>query len=368
MSRRWIIVLAASGAIVLVLAGAYFWLTRTLPVLTVATWSGPYGRAQANAMFRTFGEAESYDVRIALYDGGLKELQQMVGSGHYDWDVMDFELPDAIAACRMGLLEHFDATTLPPGADGTTAARDFVENAVGRCWVGTVVYAQVIAYTPGRYGAARPQTAADFFDLARFPGPRALRRGTAKFNLELALLADGMKPGDVYDALLTPVGIDRALRKLDTLKGSLLWWNNSAEAVAMLQDGRTAFATVLNGDLYDAAQRHRGLGVIWDRQLYELDVFGVPKGNPNKEAAMAFLRFATGAEPLAGVASWVPYGPARRSALPLVRRNPELGTDMLPFLPTAPAHFKTAFAIDDAWWQLHGADIEPRWQVWLARQ
>jgi putative spermidine/putrescine transport system substrate-binding protein len=362
------IILASAGAALVVLAGAYFWLTRTLPVLTVATWSGAYGRAQANAMFRTYGDAKSYDVRIALYDGGLTELQQMVGNKRYDWDVMDFELPDAIAACRLGLLEHVDAAALPPGADGRPAARDFVPNAVGRCWVGSVVYSQVIAYAPQRFGTARPQTAADFFDLARFPGPRALRKTSAKFNLELALLADGMKPADVYDALLTPVGIDRALTKLATLKGSLVWWSNSADAIAMLNDGRAAFATVLNGDIYDAAQHHRGVGVIWDRQLYELDVFGVPKGDPKKDAAMDFLRFATGAQSLAGVASWVPYGPARRSALPLVGKNPELGTDMTPYLPTLPAHFATAFAIDDEWWQLHGPDIEPRWQVWLAAQ
>lgn len=365
MSRRTIIILGAVGTVLLVLVGTYFWLTRTLPVLTVATWSGPYSRAQANAMFRTYGEAKSYDVRIALYDGGLNELQQMVGSGRYDWDVMDFELPDAIAACRLGLLEHIDAASLPPGADGAPAAKDFVKNAVGPCWVGSVVYSQLIAYAPSRYGAARPQTAADFFDLKRFPGPRALRRG-AKFNLELALLADGMKPADVYDALLTPVGIDRALAKLSTIKGSLIWWTNSVDAIAMLNDGRAAFATVLDGDVYDAAQHHQNVSVIWDDQLYELDVFGVPKGNPHKEVAMDFVQFATAPQQLAAVASWVPYGPARRSALPLVGRNPELGTDMTPYLPTLPAHFATAFAMDDEWWQLHGADIEPRWEVWMA--
>ena len=213
MSKRWMIILGAAAAALIVLVGVFLWLTRTLPVLTVATWSGPYSRAQANAMFRTYGSAKSYDVRIALYDGGLNELQQMVRSGRYDWDVMDFELPDAIAACRLGLLEHIDAASLPPGADGSPAAKDFVKNAVGPCWVGSVVYSQIIAYAPHRYGEARPQTAADFFDLKRFPGPRALRRG-AKFNLELALLADGVKPADIYDALLTPVGIDRALAKL----------------------------------------------------------------------------------------------------------------------------------------------------------
>ena len=367
MSRRTIIILGAVGAVLLVLVGAYFWLTRTLPVLTVATWSGPYSRAQANAMFRTYGEAKSYDVRIALYDGGLNELRQMVAGGHYEWDVMDFELPDAIAACRLGLLEHIDAASLPAGADGSPAAKDFVKNAVGPCWAGSVVYSQVIAYAPQRYGAARPQTAADFFDLKRFPGPRALRRG-AKFNLELALLADGMRPADVYDALLTPVGIDRALAKLSTIKGSLIWWNNSTDAIAMLNDGRAAFATVLDGDVYDAAQHHRDVGVIWDDQLYELDVFGVPKGNPRKDVAMDFVRFATAPQQLAGVASWVPYGPARRSALPLIGKNPELGTDMTPSLPTVPAHFATAFAVDDEWWQLHGADIDPRWDMWVASQ
>jgi len=367
MSRRTIIILGAVGAVLLLLAGGYFWLMRTLPVLTVATWSGPYSRAQANAMFRTYGEAKSYDVRIALYDGGLNELQQMVRSGRYDWDVMDFELPDAIAACRLGLLEHIDGASLPPGADGSPAAKDFVKAAVGPCWVGSVVYSQIIAYAPHRYGEARPQTAADFFDLKRFPGPRALRRG-AKFNLELALLADGVKPADVYDALLTPVGIDRALTKLSTIKGSLIWWNNSTDAIAMLNDGRAAFATVLDGDVYDAAQHHRDVGVIWDDQLYELDVFGVPKGNPRKDVAMDFVRFATAPQQLAAVASWVPYGPARRSALPLVGKNPELGTDMTPYLPTVPAHFATALAVDDEWWQLHGADIDPRWDVWIASQ
>jgi len=367
MSRRWIIILSVVAAIVVALTGTYLWLSRTLPVLTVATWSGPYSRAQANAMFRTFGEAADYDVRIALYDGGVVELQQMVGHARYDWDVMDFELPDAVAACRLGLLEHIDPATLPAGADGTPAARDFVKGAVGPCWVGSVVYSQVVAFAPDRFHGDVPRTAADFFDLKRFPGPRALRRN-AKFNMEFALLADGMAPADVYDALLTPVGIDRALAKLSTLKGSLIWWDSSTDAVAMLNDGRAAMATALNGDLYDAAQRHRAVGVIWDRQLYELDAFGVPKGNPRKDAALDFIRFATGSKPLAGVASWVGYGPARRSALPLVGPNPELGTDMTPFLPTLPGHFATAFAVDDAWWQLHGADIEPRWQVWLAQQ
>jgi len=368
MSRRWTVILGLAAAIIVVLAGALYWLTRPLPVLTVATWSGPYSRAQQNALFRPFGEARHVDVHIALYDGGLTELRQIVGNGRYDWDVMDFELPDAIAACRLGLLEHIDPASLPSGADGVSAARDFVPNAIGPCWVGSIVYSQVVAYAPRRFGEARPQTIGDFFDLARFPGPRALRRSSGKYNLEMALLADGVKPQDVYAVLSTPQGVHRALAKLNTIAGSLVWWSNSADAIAMLNDGRAAFATTLNGDVYDAAQHGRGVGVIWDRQLYELDVFGVPRGDPKKERALDFVRFATGSQSLAGVAGWVPYGPARRSSLAFVGKNPELGIAMTPFLPTQSAHFATAFAIDDEWWQIHGSDVEPLWQSWLALQ
>ncbi len=125
-------------------------------------------------MFRTFGDAKSYDVRIALYDGGLKELQQMVGRGQYAWDAVDLELPDAITACRQGLLEHVDAAQLPAGADGTPAAKDFVKNAIGSCWVGSVVYSQVMVFSQRRFsGSNVPKTAADFStcsaSLARAP-------------------------------------------------------------------------------------------------------------------------------------------------------------------------------------------------------
>jgi putative spermidine/putrescine transport system substrate-binding protein len=353
ISRKvWISALVVA---VVLAAGAYF-LLRKVPQLSVVTWSGPYGRAQASALFIPYQQRSGVDVHIGQYDGGLDELRHRVKSKSYGWDVIDFELPDAIAACREGLLEPIDPA-------GLTDTGDFVPHALGRCWVGSVVYSQAIAYAPQRFGAARPATLADFFDTAKFPGPRALHGASPKFNLELALLADGVAPGDIYKVLSTPQGVARAFTKLETL-GPIMWWTQSSEPAQMLKDGRAAFATILNGDIYDAAAHKNPLGVIWDRQLYELDVFGIPKGDPKHDMAMDFIRFATAPESLARVADWVPYGPARRSAVALVTRNPELGTPMRPFLPTAPENFRNAFAVDDAWWQLHGAEAQLRWQGW----
>src|SRR5262249_16461929 len=163
-------------------------------------------------------------------------------------------------------------------------------------------------------------------------------------------------------------GVARALHKLDSIRSTTVWWEQATEPARMLADGRAAFSTILNGEIHAAITHGNAIRPIWDRQLYELDVFGIPSGNPRREPALDFLRFATSSRQLAIVSNWVPYGPARRSALPFVTRNPELGTVMQPFLPTEPANFATAFAVDDSWWLDHGADIEARWQSWLGTQ
>jgi putative spermidine/putrescine transport system substrate-binding protein len=353
---------------VVAVGGGVWWMMAPLPRLTVTTWPGTYGRAQANALFHPYGEARRVDVRIAEYDGGLEHVREEVAARRYDWDVVDFELADAVTACREGILASIDSSALSTRAAGASASVDFVRNALGPCWAGSVVYAHVLAYAPKRFQGAPPRSARDFFDLARFPGPRAIRRTSAKYNLELALLADGVKRDRLYATLSTQAGIARALAKLSTIRRSLIWWTRAEEPLQMLADGRASMVTALNGNIFESQTRGQTVGVIWDNELYELDVFGIPKGDPKTDRALDFIRFATEKESLARVASWVPYGPARRSAQPLVGRNPDLGIPMAPYLPTTPQHFETAIAIDDDWWATHEAEIYPTWQTWLRRE
>ena len=356
------LILGITLLVALLGALALYWYTRPLPVLTVTSWAGTYGRAQAAAQMRPYAADRRVDVHLAEWDGDLTDVSRAVHDHSYKGDVIDFELPKAIQACRQGLLEKFDSATLPAGDDGTSAAQDFVKGALGDCWVGSVIYSQAILYAKGKFTGAQPATLADFFDPAKFPGSRALKQG-AKFNLEMALLADGVAPGDVYKTLENDSGVARALKKLDTLKPGLVWWRTAGESAKLIASGQAVFATVLNGDIFD--DRSTQPGVIWDRQLYEFDVFGVPLGDPKKEMAMDFIRYATQSAPLAHVADWVALGPARRSAWPLVGKNPDLGLAMRDFLPTD--HFATAFAVDDGWWLDHGSALEARFQAWMAQ-
>jgi putative spermidine/putrescine transport system substrate-binding protein len=355
-------ILLAVLVLVLAAGAAFYWYTRPLPILTVTTWPGAYGRAQASSLMRPFATEKHVDVRIAQWEGDLKEVAAAAATHVYKGDVIDFELPKAVDACARGLLEKIDAASLPPGADGAPAAKDFVPGAIGPCWVGSIVYSQMIAFHPGAGWFTAPDRAADFFDPVHYPGMRAVSRASPKFVLELALLADGVAPGQVYATLSSDEGLARAFAKLESLKGHLVWLASPSDAIPALRTGRAVFALANNGDLFDWAQKGFSPGIIWDRQLYELDVFGIPAGDPKKERALDFIRFATGSAPLAGVAGWVPYGPARHSALALVGDNPDLHIPMKNWLPTA--HFETAFAVDDGWWRAHEAAIAPRWQAW----
>jgi putative spermidine/putrescine transport system substrate-binding protein len=347
--------------ILVAMIGMLYLRTRPAPVLTVMTWPGAYGRAQASAQMHPYAAKKNVDVRTALWDGDLAEVAAMVKDRTYKADVIDFELPTAVKACKQNLLEKIDPALLPAGADGSPAARDFVPGAIGPCWVGGMVYSQLMIYSPRM--KRTPENLADFFDRKKFPGRRALSRAAAKFNLELALLADGVAPAEVYKTLDTPEGLDRAFAKLAALKP--VWAHDSKDALEWVKNGQAVMATALNGDVQ--ADKDFSPGLIWDHQLYELDVLGIPAGTPNKDRALDYIAYATGSAPLAAMANWVAFGPARHSALALVKNNPETGTAMQPLLPTAPENFVHAFAIDDGWWLAHGEAIAPRWQEFVSR-
>ena len=263
-------------------------------------------------------------------------------------------------------MERLDGVELPPGLNGQAAVRDFVPGAVGPCWIGTMVYSQVIAADTQRFGGKAPSWLEDFFDLTHFPGKRGLRDDGPKYNVELALMADGVPPWQVYALLATEEGVSRAFAKLDAIKSAIVWWKNVREPPELLASGDVVMTTSLNARV-SPLEAQPTVITLWDGQLYQMDVFAIPKGDPKKPMALDFIRFATGSMPLAEEARYLPYGPARRSAIPLIQRNPETNEDVRPHLPTAPENFMRALEVDPDWWAKHGGELEARWMAWRAQ-
>ena len=328
--------------------------------LVVVSWGGAYSDSQREAYIKPYEAMNSgIDIIEEVYNGGLAQIRAQVEAGNVTWDLVDLELADAVRGCDEGLLEEMDHSVLPPAPDGTPAEEDFLEIALPDCAVGTIVWSTVVAYDDTKFPDEKPQTIADFFDLERFPGKRGLRRNP-KVNLEWALMADGVPIEEVYDVLSTPEGVARAFTKLDTIKDEAIWWEAGAQPPQLLADGEVAMTSAYNGRLFNAMiNEGKPFVIIWDGQIWDLDLWGIPVGSANKEAIMEFVKFSTDTQRLADQAQYISYGPVRRSALPLVA--PEMQSHM----PTAPENFEHSLQNDYEFWANYQDELNERFSTWL---
>ena len=336
------------------------------PDITVMSWGGAYGEAQTEAFVKPFVAATGKATIMVDSDNPAPAIKAMVEAGNVTVDVASVEYADAIRLCDEGVLEPIDAASLPAGADGTPAADDFLAGAVTECGVSTDIWANVYAYDTTKFPEG-PKTVADFFDLEKFPGKRGLRKG-AKAVLELALMGDGVPASEVYAVLSTPEGVDRAFAKLDTIKPEVVWWEAGAQAPQLLADGEVAMTTAYNGRIFAAAlNESKPFQIVWDGQIYENEMFVVPKGAPNMADAMEFVKFATSTEGLRASAQQISYGPARKSAMKEELIFKDGKTVMAPHLPTAPENLTNALETSSGFWVDHDSELNERFQAWLSQ-
>jgi putative spermidine/putrescine transport system substrate-binding protein len=120
-----------------------------------------------------------------------------------------------------------------------------------------------------------------------------------------------------------------------------------------------------SGRIFRAAVGARQrVAVLWDGQIYDLDLWAIPKGAANKDGAKRFIAFATEPAQMAAQAALIAYGPMRKSAIALVGKHPSIDIEMKEYLPTAPDNFRKALKFDEGWWNEHGAELATRFQTW----
>ncbi|KGJ11740.1 ABC transporter substrate-binding protein [Paracoccus versutus] len=334
--------------------------------VNVVSWGGAYERSQVEAYNIPFAEQTGIKVNMLAADNPATPLKAQVEAGNITGDVFDIEVSDAIRLCDEGALVEIDPAILPPAPDGTPATEDFIPGALQECAVANIFWGTVIAFDSTKFDGEKPSTAADFFDTAKFPGKRGLPKNP-KRTLYLALIADGVAPDQIYEVLGTPEGVDQAFAKLDTIKGDVVWWEAGAQPVQLLADGEVVMATGYNGRFFDAmVGEGKPFEIIWDGQYMDMDMFAIPKGSPNPEAALEYLKFATATEQLANQAKYIAYGPSRKSSAALVGLFQDGKTEMAPHMPTSEEHMKTAVMDDPEFWADHSAELAERFNGWLA--
>jgi putative spermidine/putrescine transport system substrate-binding protein len=315
--------------------------------LTIATWGGAYEAAQRTALFEPFEAETGIRIETVRHNGGVAPLR---GGAIAQADLVDMIRADARTACEDGLLMPFDHTILAAAPDGTPPAADFEPGSAGPCWIAHLIFATVIAFNDSAFPGEKPDEVADFFDLARFPGKRALRDAPVAM-LEWALRAYGAPRAQLYDLLSTERGLRLAFRRLDALRGETLWWVGAEESARLLAEGHVAMASGYNGRFFhQQVAAGAPITVIWDTALIERNVWAVPAGAANASLARRFIRFATHAERMAALANLLPYGPTRRSAEARVGIHAASGTPMRAHLPVGAGREAVTLDKDDAWY------------------
>jgi len=321
--------------------------------LTVVSWGGAYQDAQKKVYFEPFKKVTGVAMNDEAWDGGVGVLRAKVQGGAATWDVVQVESDELAVGCEEGLFEKLDYSKI-----GGEAA--YIPPAVNPCGVGAILYDFVLGYDKDKLKET-PQGWADFFDTKKIPGKRALRQGP-KTTLEIALMADGVAPMDVYKVLATDEGVDRAFKKLDTIKGDIVWWKAGAQPPQLLASGEVAMTSVYNGRI-DTANKNekKNFGMVWDGALFTLDSWVILKGSPNKEAAYKFLDFVGKAENQSKLSENIAYGTSNKDAAG------RLAPAVLKDLPTAPDNIKNAVEINVGFWLENIDRLTERFNKWAAK-
>lgn len=340
--------------------------TASAQEITVMGWGGAYAASQIEAYHKPFTAKTGIKVNSVDADNPATPIKAQVEANNVTIDVASVEIADAVRLCDEGLVVPIDATTLTPAPDGTPAVEDFIAGTLSECMVPTDVFATVVAYDTTKFPNGGPKTIADFFDTAAFPGKRGVKKG-AKVTLEMALMADGVPAGEVYALLATPEGVDRAFAKLDTIKADSVWWEAGSQPPQLLADGEVSMTMAWNGRIFNAAVAEgKPFNIMWDGQVFEWEGWVIPKGAPNMEAALDFVKFSTSTEPLAEAANWISYGPPRISSGPLVGTFKNEGVvPMAPNLPTSAENLTNALASSLDFWADRDTELNERFNAWL---
>jgi Spermidine/putrescine-binding periplasmic protein len=321
--------------------------------LTVVSWGGAYQEAQKKVYFEPFKKTAGIPMNDESWDGGIGVLRAKVQGGAATWDVVQVESEELALGCEEGLFEKIDYTKI----GGESA---YLPPTVDFCGVGAIVYDFVLGYDKDKLKDA-PKGWADFFDTKKYPGKRGLRQG-AKTTLEIALIADGVAPKDVYKVLGTDEGVERAFKKLDTIKNDIVWWKAGAQPPQLLASGEVAMTSVYNGRI-DAANKNekKNFGMVWNGALFTIDSWVILKGSPNTDAAYKFLDFVGKAENQAKLSENIAYGTSNKDAASKV--PPAVLKD----LPTAPENMKDAVEISVPFWLENLDRLTERFNKWAAK-
>jgi len=283
---------------------------------------------------------------INAYGPDLAKLKAQVTTGKVEWDIMSLTGAMAVGAQREKLLEPIDYSIVANASDLTLPKHE--------ACLPWYLYWGGVGYDPKRHAPGKfPTTWQEFWDVRRFPGRRGLRNRADEI-LEVALLADGVKPKELY-----PLDVDRAFKSLDRIKPHVTnWIAQTPQTVTLIQSNEIDFNYVYKGRVLAAQEQKISIEIADEYPLVSTTYVAVAKGTRNKKAAMQVLNGLLRPDMQAAFVNALPgNGVVTRGAAS------KLSPAVLKVLPD-PLSPKVAVNNDD-WWADNYQKVALRFKEWL---
>ena len=327
-------------------------------VLVIQGWGGAKSEAEKKAFFDTF-TAETGVKIIAVDAGGdmWGKLATQIKSNNIEWDITSgMDYAPVVAASQKGLIEKLDFSKIP-------AAKDLIKGSIMDWGMGQEIDSVCIAYNYKKFpGDKYPKSWADFWDVKKFPGPRAMNNfGAPGYNIMAALIADGVSPDK-----LIPFDFDRAFKKLDQIKPHVkLWYTSGSQLSQALQSEEVILASAFDGRAKVAMALGAPVKLEFNQGFFFICYWNIVKGSKNVELAYKFLNHICKPELQAIYTQGCGYSST----------NPK-SVDFLPaegrkFQAVLPENLKKQIQIVDPnmldWLAKNDAVINEKFNVWLAK-
>ncbi|MFC0243864.1 ABC transporter substrate-binding protein [Falsochrobactrum ovis] len=342
ISRRTLL-LGGAAALAMPMINRKAWAKESL---VVADPGGPFTQGYRAAFYDDFTAETGIEIQGVARDAEpTAQFKSIVETGSYIWDVCTATLSARLILERDDLLEPLNIPA--------EAVIDVMPEAVHSNMLGTDVYSTVLAYNKETCPKA-PTRWADFWNLEEFPGRRSLRKNPLD-TIEIALMADGVEPKDLY-----PLDLDRAFRKLDEIKDHIdVWWTGGAQSTQLLESGEVDMIAGWNARFQAAIDNGAPAEIVWNQGLYSIEGWVVPKGCPKADLAREFVAFCAQARQQAKFTPYLAYGPTNLKAYDFI--PPERAT----ILPTAPQNLSKMSLASDPYWLEHRNAVTERFNGWL---
>lgn len=311
--------------------------------ITFAGFGGTYQDQIVEALIGPATKANTVELAQANQDG-VASVRAQVQSGSPAWDIVQMGAEECAAASKQGLLEPLDYNVVK--TDGLPA------NAMDKDWVAPNYYSVFMAWRTDKFKNNPPQNWADFWNVEKFKGARALETYPSEL-LEVALLADGVDPANLY-----PLDVDRALKKIEAIKPNInVWWSSGSQSAQLLRDGEVDLMLIWGSRLAAVLADKAPVGYTYNQALINYSCLGIVKGSSHKDLAMKVIAAAISPDIQANVPVVMPfYGPTNENAYKVRQFSPEV----LANANSSPENRAKAVMMDPRFWGENYAEIEPK--------